>query len=257
MPDDRPAPIFVVGCQRSGTTMLRLVLDSHPHISCGPETRFLSSLSRITGRDWHRLSRYGFTEQYWLHHIHDFFDGILTDYAHSRGKERWADKTPLYALSLGFLNDVFPNCQIIHVVRDGRDVVLSHRKRFGHKSAVKATIKWPRYIEAARAVGEKLPADRYLEVRYEDVVNDTEKTLRGLLDFLHEPWDPAVLDYDKEHHDVPEKYRELADQRRTSAKTDKAIYRNRVGAHRRELDPLLRLLTAAFSGSTLRKLGYR
>ena len=54
-------PIFLVGCQRSGTTMLRLVLDSHSRISCGPETRFLPDLRRIVDeqRDWPRLARFG------------------------------------------------------------------------------------------------------------------------------------------------------------------------------------------------------
>lgn len=52
---DPASPIFIVGCQRSGTTMLRLILDSHPRISCGPETRFLEDMERIVGADWKRL----------------------------------------------------------------------------------------------------------------------------------------------------------------------------------------------------------
>lgn len=251
-----PRPIFLVGCQRSGTTMLRLVLDSHSHISCGPETRFLADLERVVGPDWKRLSQYGYSQEEWLERIGDFFDGLQADYARAHGKQRWADKTPLYALNLDFISRMFPDCQIVHVIRDGRDVAVSHRKRFGYRSALKSAIKWPRYIKAARAVGERLPADRYYELRYEAVVDDTEKALRGLFDWFDEPWEPAVLDYNEHRHDVPEKYTKEADKRRGGT-SGQAIYRSSVGSFRRQLDPLTRLLFFVFARSTLRELGYK
>ncbi|MER5705357.1 sulfotransferase [Micromonospora sp. NPDC002296] len=250
-------PIFLVGCQRSGTTMLRLVLDSHSRVSCGPETRFLTDMQRIVGRDWERLARFGFPREYWLGRIADFFGGIHADYARSRGKTRWADKTPLYALSIGFLAEVFPDAQFVHVIRDGRDVVVSHRKRFGYWSAVKCVIKWPRYIRVARSAGRLLPADRYHELRYEDTVGDPEKAMRSLFEFLGEPWEAGVLDYGGKQHDVAGKYTAEADRRRAAARTDAAIYGSRVGTYRRELDPFLRVLVRVFSGATLRELGYR
>ncbi|MEV4726041.1 sulfotransferase family protein [Micromonospora humida] len=261
LPDARPdrpqGPIFLVGCQRSGTTMLRLVLDSHSRVSCGPETRFLADMQRIVGRDWERLSRFGFPREYWLGRIADFFGGIQADYARSRGKTRWADKTPLYALSIDFLAEVFPDAQFVHVVRDGRDVVVSHRKRFGYWSAVKCVVKWPRYIRVARAAGARLPADRYHELRYEETVTDPEKAMRGLFEFLGEPWEAGVLDYDGKQHDVAGKYTAEAQRRRAAAGTDAPIYGSRVGTYRRELDPFLRVLVRVFSGATLRELGYR
>lgn len=251
------APIFLVGCQRSGTTMLRLVLDSHSRISCGPETRFLTSMERIVGSDWERLSRFGFERDDWLRRIADFFGGIHDDYARGRGKARWADKTPLYAMALPFVTEVFPDAQIVHVIRDGRDVVVSHRKRFGYWSAVKCVVKWPRYIHTARAAGRRMPPDRYYELRYEEAVREPEKALRGLFEFLGEPWEPGVLDYTDKQHDVASKYTDEAGRRRAAARTDAQIYGSRVGTYRRELDPLLRLLVWIFSRSTLRELGYR
>lgn len=251
------APIFVVGCQRSGTTMLRLVLDSHPRISCGPETRFLAAMERITGADWERLSRFGFSEEEWLHRIATFFGGVQEDYARSRGKVRWADKTPLYALSLPFVTAVFPDSQIVHVIRDGRDVMVSHRKRFGYLAAVKCSVKWPRYIATARAAAEALPAERYLELRYEDLVASVEASMRTLMDFLGEEWDPSMLEYEQHEHDVAPVYTVEAAARRAGAATEGPIYSSQVGSYRRELDPLLRLLAWLFSRRTLRELGYR
>lgn len=249
-------PIFIVGCQRSGTTLLRLILDSHPHISCGPETRFLADFAHITDSSWERLSLYGFPKEYWHEKVATFFGTFQTDYAHSRGKQRWADKTPSYALSLGYITELFPTCQVVHVIRDGRDVVASHRDRWGYVAALKAVEKWPRYIEAARAVGRGLAADRYHELRYEQLVNDTEGTLRTLLDFLGEPWDDSVLAHDQKPHDVAPRYAEFTSSRRDTTQEQTAVYRSRVGAHRAEIDPLLRTLFGVTAGRTLRELGY-
>jgi hypothetical protein len=251
------APIFLVGCHRSGTTLLRLVLDSHSRIACGPETRFLTGLARIVGPDRERLARFGFDERDWLRRINEFFGGVHADYAKARGKARWADKTPLYTMALPFVTQVFPDAQIVHLIRDGRDVVLSHRKRFGYWSAVKCVVKWPRYIHAGRAAGTPMPPGRYHELRYEDAVNEPETTMRALFEFLDEPWEPEVLDYAAKPHDVAGKYTVEADRRRAAAGTGTAIYDSRVGSYRRELDPLLRLLVWLFARGTLRELGYR
>jgi hypothetical protein len=256
MQSSRRAPIFVVGCQRSGTTLLRLILDAHPNISCGPETRFLADLAHVTGASWKRLSQYGFPKRYWHQQVAAMFDAIKSDYASRAGKTRWADKTPRYALSLDFIDRLFPTCQVIHVIRDGRDVVASHRDRWGYVAALKAVRKWPRYVHTAREAGAGLTPDRYHEVRYEDLVSEPEKTLRVLLDFLDEPWDPAVLSHDRKPHDVPDRYRRFASSRRRDTAGTGPIYRSRVGAHRGELDPLLRLLLRVVDGSTLRELGY-
>lgn len=253
----RPAPIFVVGCQRSGTTLLRLVLDSHPAIACGPETRFLESMTRIVSDDWPRLARYGPDKVEWLAGIADWYGGIQDAYAERRGKVRWADKTPRYALIMDFLDQLFPDAQFIHVVRDPRDVVLSHRTRFGYVAAVKAVRKWPMYVATARATGQRLGPQRYLEVRYEDLVADTEKQLRSVFEFLDEPWDPVVLTYDQLPHDVPDKYHAFSQQRRSGSGSSGAIYRDRAGAHRRELGLSLRILTRIVDGPAMREWGYR
>jgi hypothetical protein len=69
-----------------------------------------------------------------------------TEYASSRGESRWADKTPGYALSLDYSVELFPNCQIVQVIRDGRDAVASHRHCRRYVLALKAIEKWPHYI---------------------------------------------------------------------------------------------------------------
>lgn len=252
----RTAPVFVVGCQRSGTTMLRLMLDSHSRISCGPETRFLEDLERIVGNDWQRLSQYGFTQEEWLDRIATFFGGFQEEYARSRGKLRWADKSPRYAMRLDFVLRVFPDAQIVHVIRDGRDVAVSHRKRFGYWSCVKSSVKWPRYVAMARAAGSRLPSNQYHEVRYEALVSEQEATMRKLMAYLGEDFEPAMLDFENHTHDVPDRYRAQARMRRASAGTDKVVYSSRIGTYRSELDPFMRLLLWFTARKTLKRLNY-
>lgn len=247
-------PIFVVGCPRSGTTLLRLMLDSHPAISCGPETHFVAPLQQVMDR-WPALSRFGFEREYWYEKLADFVDSFQSDYARRRGKRRWADKTPLYALHLDFVNDLFPRSQVVHLIRDGRDVVASHRDSWGYRSALGASDKWRRFVTAARSFGDRAEPDRYLEIRYEDLVDDPEATMRATLAFLGEAWDDAVLRYDDAAHDVYPGYAAVTDEHRRSDGDESLIYRSRVSGGGR-LDPVLRQLFTVRAGRLAAELGY-
>ncbi|MBA3655049.1 MAG: sulfotransferase [Actinobacteria bacterium] len=243
-------PIFIVGCQRSGTTLLRLILDAHPNLSIGPESRFLDDLAKVTGEDWPRIEPYGLPREFFHERFAALFHDFQMTYAQRRGKRRWGDKSPRYTLHLPFLDALFPECQVIHVIRDGRDVVSSHRERWGYASAYKATAKWQRYIEAARAAGRNLGPARFAEVRYEALVADPEPELRRLLEFLGEPWDDAVLHHNEVPHDVTASY-----QSRRAPATG-PIERDRVGSHRVRLDPVLRALLRIRSRRAWRALHY-
>ena len=243
-------PIFIIGCQRSGTTLLRLILDAHPRLSCGPESRFLADLAKVTGEEWPRIEPYGFPREYFIDRFAQLFHEFQMGYAERRGKVRWGDKSPRYTLHLPFLDELFPNCQVIHVIRDGRDVVSSHRERWGYASAYKATAKWQRYIHTARAASATLGPDRYVEVRYEQLVADPKPELERILGFLDEPWDDAVLHHEDVSHDVTESYR------LRKAPAAGPIEQSRVGKHRLRLDPVLRLLLRIRSRKAIRELGY-
>ena len=186
------APIFVIGSARSGTTMLRLMLDSHARISSGEETHFLQQMEPVVGKQWRLLERYGFPREYWLDRLRHLYGDFQAEYAARRGKARWADKDPANTLLLPFVEELFPDAQYIHLVRDGHDVVASHRDRWGYRSGVRsARGAWRKYVEAARSFGAEAGPGRFLEVRYEALVTDTETELRRLFTFLGEAWDPT------------------------------------------------------------------
>jgi hypothetical protein len=259
-PDPPPTmsgpPIFVVGCHRSGTTLFRLILDSHPNISCGPETRFLADLEKITDDDnWPRMSLFGFPKEYWHERVAELFDDFQSRYAAHRGKTRWADKTPLYAGHLDYLDALFPDALFVNLVRDGRDVARSHRDTWGYIAGIKAIEKWPQYIRMAEDFAPKVGPQRFCEVRYEALVDDTEKVMRGVLDFLGEPWDEAVLHHTELPHDVMPRYDKYTSRRRTQG-GEGAVYRSRVGGGRKANDPVMRALLRWRAGDTLKRTGY-
>ncbi len=245
-------PIFIIGCPRSGTTLLRLMLDSHPHISCGPESHFLVEFANIIDRHGYRIERFGIDRDQWYEKTADFFHNFHMEYAQQRGKQRWAEKTPTYTRHLALVNQLFPNCQLIHMIRNGRDVVSSYHKRWGFLSAMKtAAYRWQQYITLARDFGRTLPKDRYYELRYEDLVSEPEMILRGVFEFLQEPWVPDVLNYDKVPHDVNQLYDTATQAFRGGS--EGAVYTSRIG---KDINPLLGIVLRIGSGRFLQELGY-
>lgn len=250
-------PIFVVGCPGSGTTLLYTMLESHSNINCGNETDFLVDLrSLVEGRYWHKLKEYDFDKDYWRKIIADMFNRFKEDYALKHGKQRWADKTPCYTPHIDFIHALFPNCQIIHVIRDGRDVVMSARRRWGYKSAIKLVYKWRNYIQSARNYGKTMPSDQYVEVRYEDLVAKPEDSAKQIFEYLREPWEPEVLRFDKTSSYNPKGgYERYTEEVRKREKASGFVYRSQVGTGK-NLDPILKSIMHFSDGQLLKDLGY-
>ena len=231
------------------------MLDTHPNISCGPETGFLADLHRVYKR-FDRLKGFGYDRAYYEDRLSRLFADYHEEYMRKRGKRRWADKTPTYVFLLGFIKTLFPDAQIVHVIRDPRDVVASHRDRWGYQSGAKSAYKWRRSVTAAREFAESAGDGEYTEVRYEDLVSDAEKVMRGLLEFLNEPWDPIVLDYTKVEHDTSGTHAKFTEKRREEGKESSVVYSSRVGAGKKSLDPLLQGVCMAVNRELMKELGY-
>jgi hypothetical protein len=254
---DPSPPIFIIGCARSGTTLLRMMLDSHPRISCGEETKFLADILAILSSHWSLLETYGLPREWWVAHIRDFYATFQAEVLARRGRVRWAEKTPAYTLHLDAIDELFPGAMYVHVLRDGRDVVASFRDRWGYRAGVRAANSvWGHYVRAARAWATGRGAGRTTEVRYEAMVADPEGTMRGLLEWLGEPWDPALLRYDEAPHGTTGRHATFTAQRRSQGGDDSTVYASRVGAGGSRLDPLLRRLLQRSAGDLLVELGY-
>jgi hypothetical protein len=214
------SPIFVVGFQRSGTTLTQALLGAHSRIAAPPEMHFVFRIARFADRygdltDDGNLRRVihealnppadlfadcGFDERRIFDRVirnadptmHGVLEAIMDDFAERHGKVRWSEKSP--GQSVAQVQSVFPDAQIIHIVRDPRDVIASSLATpWTTKSAHDLAHRWRQFtIENVRRGLSAGPA-RFLQVRYEDLTRDPEAVLRVVFAFLGERYEPAVL----------------------------------------------------------------
>jgi hypothetical protein len=215
-------PLLILGVRRSGTTLLRVMLDRSSELAVPDESyfipqladrhrrpldvdRFVDDLRRLpTLREWglapedvRARIRPGST-------LGKGIAAVYAAYAEREGKQRWGDKTPMYMQHLTLLERLFPNALYIHLIRDGRDAAVSFlnmpravvTETWAHPRTVLGfACQWRTEVAAARALGRRVGAERYLEVRYETFVQESEAGLRRICEFAGLPYEPAMLDY--------------------------------------------------------------
>ncbi len=219
MSDTAKPPIIVIGMPRSGTTLVRRLLDGHPNIACPGETflmraaaRFLESQPISFGIDYGvlgGLGALGFEADDVTARLRALVSGFYDEIAQREGKERWAAKTAVDSFYLADIERVYGgHARFLCVVRHGLDVVCSladfaaelegyvtelHRyvQRFPRPDEAFAHA-WADVTREVLAFCERHPDDAHL-LRYEDLVERPEDTLRAVMAFLDEPWSPRQI----------------------------------------------------------------
>lgn len=206
-------PLFVVGSGRSGTSLLRAMLNAHPNLHLTHEASFYldprGNALASDGRAWFERYARSFSFAFLgvsRSEVTDHLDGVATTTrrdavaavmraaAAQHGKARFGDKTPAHAQQLATIASEFPDARIVHVVRDPRGVVSSL-----------AAMPWATSsngLNAFFAAQQVKAIDRFAAsgggvctVRLEDLVVRPEEEMRRVLDFVGEDWDAAVLDH--------------------------------------------------------------
>jgi hypothetical protein len=215
-------PLLLLGVRRSGTTLLRVILDRNPSLAVPDESYFLPQLAARHRRpidveafmdDLRRIK----TLKEWdvdPERVRDRLrDGmppgaaiaaVYETYAADRGKDRWGDKTPMYMQYLPLLERLFPDALFVHLVRDGRDAAVSFltmpegivTRTWAHpRSTADFACQWRTEVEAAQRLGTRVGSERYLEVRYEALVADPEDEVKRICRFAGLAYEPAMLAY--------------------------------------------------------------
>lgn len=208
---ERDSPFFILGCVRSGTTMLRDLLRLHPNLDAPEETHFYRPAEPFgTGayKRWvthnavltkHRAMD-GITEAEFMdvlvaaHSRRDLYRGYMQLFLARRKPQasRWFDKTPQNVYGAAMIAQDFPLAKFVHIVRDPWDVISSLRigKVMKVQDVIGACNYWREAVEIIQTLKRAFP-DRVHEVRYEDLVKAPEQELKRLLDFIGEAYDPA------------------------------------------------------------------
>jgi hypothetical protein len=223
--------VFIVGCPRSGTTLLRRLVDTHPHIAIIHQSRFIPNFFErrrgltpeglVTTKLVDRLlEARGVknleTSREMLESLVEageplsystFITGVFDLYGKGQGKRLVGDKTPAYVRRIPTLHALWPEARFVHLIRDGRDVCMSAinwRKadhalgRFstwGVDPITTAAVWWEWHVRLGREDGGSLAPKLYHEVRYEALVSEPAKECEKLCSFLDLPYDDAMLKF--------------------------------------------------------------
>jgi hypothetical protein len=219
--------VFVVGCPRSGTTLLQRLLDAHSRLAVIDETLWIPTIfERRKGltpeglvtpalipllAGHRRFAKLNLPVEQ-LERLLDagrpyasFVSAVFDLYGEARGKSLVGDKSPGYVRSIPILHELWPSTRFVHVIRDGRDVCLSaiawskadkvfgDFRSWGPDPVTTAALWWERSVRLGREAGAALGHDLYLELSYDDLVAGPEEGCAALCAFLDLPFDPGML----------------------------------------------------------------
>lgn len=199
--------IFVGGVPRSGTTLMRAMLDAHPDVHCGEETRVIPRILGMRSRWEHsekehrRLDEAGMDQNVLDRATRAFISEIIK--GHGLPSKYLCNKDPL---ALNYMHDVvrlYPKAKFVLMVRDGRSVAYSIVKRnvtitgVNSKNYMSAAMFWNKVVTRMTRDCSMLGKHRCLEVRYEKLVKSPQVWMKSILEFLRVPWNPNVLHHEK------------------------------------------------------------
>jgi hypothetical protein len=253
-----------LGAGRSGTTLLRVILDSHPNIACGTELKVIPAIANM----WYDFQtvQAQTLKEFFLNEsdINDIFRQMiirmLEKYRLHTGKARMAEKSPNNVSFFFHLHAIFPESPLIHVIRDGRDVICSllsmnwidtkTLKPIEYtRDPQKAAEYWVSSVQRGRMAGKDPAVEpRYFEILYENMVLDPIPTLKQLFSFIDEPWDPTVINFHEHEHKLTGE--SSADQ------VSRPLHSRSIGRWQKELKENEKELIKKIAGSLLIELGY-
>ena len=225
--------VFIVGCPRSGTSLLQRIVNAHPQIPITPETHWIPRLFEkrkgLTPEDMvttelisrlleqPRFTRLGIGQEELLAMIaggrpvsySSLVTAIFDSYGDAQGKALVGDKTPGYVRRMNTLHALWPQARFVHLIRDGRDVYLSMRHRplhdlkagafdtWSEKPVLTAALWWELNVRGGRKAGNLLGAGLYYEIRYESLIAHPREECEALSAFLGLPYDDAMLRFNE------------------------------------------------------------
>ena len=213
LPDDKSEPIFILSCERSGSTLLRVIVDTHPDIACPAQLSLGPTCANLYNTIYYSIGqRLAVSEServaHVLREVRDTVGNVMTRYASSRGKRIWCEKTTLNVDYLKILSEVFPNARYLCLYRNCMDVVQSCLKfsALGFMEELAPYVRDdPRNLVAAMAESwldkntkildfETRHPGRCFRVSYENLTLDPHKTIPAMFRFLGVSWDERILE---------------------------------------------------------------
>jgi hypothetical protein len=178
---------------------------------------------------------------------------VFEMYAQSQGKALYGDKTPLYISFMEPIAGLLPEARFVHLVRDGRDVVVAYLERDkGPATVAEGAFHWRLRVNRGHRSGQVLGPDRYREFHYEDLIEDPEATVRSICDYLGLDFHEEMLDYQRTAETFLAEAKNPADHQHLTLAPTKGLV-----DWRRSMSSDDVALFEAIAGDTLETVGYQ
>ncbi len=260
-------PIFIVGCPRSGTTILASILNRHSRVASATETHFFNFIAK-NNYDWKQFDLENFKRLLEESRISDFislvnvdqdtlikefqninnekldanlgvddfykkqtFDTLMNILLEKRHKFRFCEKTPQHLQNVAEIIKLYPCAKFIHIVRDGRDTVNSLLKMPWRPNGLVNNARfWVHYAKLGQEQ-QKLFPENILTVRYEELLRDPETNLKAICKFIDEKFEPAMLKESSSDMEIFSPWESA-----WKHKAQQGLDAGRIGAWSKELD---------------------
>ncbi|MFT5684601.1 MAG: hypothetical protein ACI8RZ_005545 [Myxococcota bacterium] len=273
------APIFIIGTERSGSNLLRLILNAHSRIAIPHPPHIMKYLAHLEDHYGDltddRNMRALVADILTLIEAHIFpwdynldadtlvsevterstFGAVAAIYEHVReaeGKARWGNKSTFMVHYTGQVRSVYPDARFILLVRDPRDVAVSARKSvFSPCHPVLSAQLWAEQQVVGLTLLDSLPAEAIHMLRYEDLLSNPDGAVQAVCDFLGEEFEPGMLQFFKGRE-----AKKSAGLSESWGNTGKPVLKNNAGKFRKELSAEDILAVEAVCRTPMRAMGY-
>jgi hypothetical protein len=276
---------FIIGRPRSGTTLLRVLFEAHPHVLIPPESPFIISLYKKYGKVtyWDEPVIHEFCEDLFRQRYFDKWlidkDVLVKNLLEARGENTFqdmvrkvclsytsvfdkeeirliGDKNPAYSLFIERIHELFPEAKIIHITRDYRDNYLSLTKvNFEVPIVPLVVYRWKFAYRRVQKLKKKCP-DLIYSLKYEDLATDPEKQFREVCRFLGLTFESEVLSFYKKKAEVEKAYADSEEIALVHKSLFNPISTSRMNLWKTEMSPRQVRVADLVAGKTAEKAGY-
>jgi protein-tyrosine sulfotransferase len=246
---DLYSPIFIGGMFKSGTSLLRAMIGNHSQVASGLETYWFDI-------DWSAI--HGSEMQNRLHIIAEFYEidkesinnlvtesscteifltKLMEKFTHIKNKNRWAEKTPGNVVHIDRIKSFWPNAKFLHIIRDPRDIFASMREAKKWDNVSEFMERWSTVFSNVEKFNKNglLTKESYLEVRYEDLISNTEEIMQSVCLFSGLDYEPEISMFFGIKNDFDKVKYVTGKESTTLAHLAKPINSNRIGIWRKVL----------------------
>lgn len=264
--------IIIIGSPRSGSSWLQTMIGAHPLVSTSVELTLFNRYiqpwiktwecedENIKQGKWYQGLPFIWSQNEFYDFLNEFILRVYSKIEEKKpGSTHILDKHPGYSFALKEIFELIPDALVINLIRDGRDVVLSmlnakKKRGFGPSNIIEAATNWKEHVEAASNV--KVYTSQFSEVKYEDLIDDCENTLKNIFDFCQLPFDNKLINSIIDEHNFSKMKKNLKHSDRSVTNSAEHFWKGTSGYWKDNLKTIEKYKIHSVASNILKEYGY-